>query len=53
MAMALARMPVWVQVAYIEGARRNMTASKRVFLTELKKLTAQTEVLDELGDVKL
>jgi len=53
MALTLSRMPVWAQVAFIEGSRRNMTASKRVFLSELKKVTAQSEVVDELGDVKL
>lgn len=53
MALTLSRMPVWAQVAYIENARRNMTAAKRVFLSELKKVTAQNEVVEELGDVKL
>lgn len=53
MALTLARMPVWAQVAYIEGARRNMTASKRVFLGELKRLSAQSEIVDELGDIKI
>ena len=51
MAMSLARMPVWVQIAFIEGARRNMTASKRVFLSELKKVVAQSEVVEELGEI--
>jgi hypothetical protein len=53
MALTLSRMPVWTQVAFIEGARRNLTASKRVFLSELKKVTAQNEIIEELGDVKL
>lgn len=53
MALMLSRLPVWTQVAFIEGARRNLTASKRVFLSELRKVTAQSEIIDELGDVKL
>lgn len=53
MALTLSRMPAWAQVAFIEGARRNMTASKRVFLGELKRVSAQNEVVDELGDIKL
>ncbi len=51
MAMSLARMPVWVQIAYIEGSRRNMSAAKRNFLTELKRVVAQSEVLEELGEI--
>jgi hypothetical protein len=53
MALTLSRMPVWAQVAFIEGARRNLTASKRVFLAELRKVTAHNEIIEELGDVKL
>jgi hypothetical protein len=53
MALTLSRLPVWAQVAYIEGARRNMTSAKRVFLSELRKVTAHMEIMDELGDVKL
>jgi hypothetical protein len=53
MAMTLSRMPVWTQVAFIEGSRRNMTATKRVFLGELKRVSAQADVVDELGDIKL
>jgi hypothetical protein len=53
MALTLSRMPTWAQVAFIEGIRRNMTAQKRVFLGELKKVTSQIEVVDELGDIKI
>lgn len=53
MALTLSRLPVWAQVAYIEGARRNMTSAKRVFLSELRNVTAHMEIMDELGDVKL
>jgi hypothetical protein len=53
MALTLSRMPAWAQVAFIEGARRNMTAQKKLFLGSLKKVASQGEVIDELGDVKL
>ncbi len=53
MAVTLARMPVWAQIAFIESSRRNLTASKRVFLSELKRVTAQREVVDELGEIQL
>jgi hypothetical protein len=53
MAITLSRMPVWAQIAYIEGARRNMTTPKRIFLGELKKVVAQSEVVDELGEISL
>jgi hypothetical protein len=52
-ALALSRMPVWTQIAFIEGSRRNMTSTKRVFLGELKRVSAQADVVDELGDIKL
>ena len=53
MAVTLARMPVWAQVAFIENARRNLTATRRVFLGELKRVTAQREIADELGEIQL
>jgi len=53
LALTLSRMPTWAQVAFIEGVRRNLTAQKRVFLEELKKVASQTEIVDELGDIKL
>jgi hypothetical protein len=51
--LALSRMPTWAQVAFIEGARRNLTAQKRVFLEELKKVASQAEIVDELGEINL
>ncbi len=53
MALALSRMPVWSQVAFIEGSRRSMTPGKRLFLGELKRVSAEADVVDELGDIKL
>lgn len=53
MALALSRMPVWTQVAFIEGVRRNMNANRRLFLGELKRVAAEADVVDELGELKL
>ena len=53
MAIALSRLPVWTQVAYIENARRNMSSTRRVFLSELKRTSPQAEVSEELGEIKL
>lgn len=53
LAISLSRLPPWAQVAYIENARRNMSPTRRVFLSELKKASPQAEVAEELGEFKL
>jgi hypothetical protein len=53
LALTLSRMPTWAQIAFIEGSKRNLTAQKRVFLEEVKKVASQAEIIDELGDTKL
>ena len=53
LAMTLSRLPVWAQVAYIETVRRNLTQTRRTFLSELKKTSPQAEVSEELGEFKL
>lgn len=53
MAITLARMPLWTQVAYIEASRRNLSSTKRVFLGELRRVSSQSEIVDELTDIKL
>jgi hypothetical protein len=45
---ALARMPVWIQVAYIEGTRMNPNPNVSLFLDDLKKLSAHKEVIEEI-----
>jgi hypothetical protein len=52
-AISLSRLPSWAQIAFIESSRRSMSANRRVFLGELKSVTAQSEVLEELGEIKL
>ncbi len=48
MAARLAGLPEWVQVAYVESARRNMTASIGILLRELKQTTGKRAVEDEI-----
>jgi hypothetical protein len=50
MAIRLSRLPTWVQIAYIENSRQNMSATKRVFLSELRRTSPQRDVADELND---
>ncbi|NRA44716.1 MAG: hypothetical protein HRU09_07155 [Oligoflexales bacterium] len=51
LALMLARMPNWVQVAFVEGARRQLNPQISLFLRELKKTTSQREVLEEIDHV--
>ena len=53
MALTLSRLPAWAQVAFVEGSRRNLTPGRRVFLTELREVSSQSEVTDELGELKM
>ncbi|MFK7823435.1 MAG: hypothetical protein AB8G05_04730 [Oligoflexales bacterium] len=51
LALVLARMPNWVQVAFVEGSRRQLNPQTSLFLRELKKTTSQREVLEEIDHV--
>lgn len=51
MASVLVRLPPWVQLAYVEGVRRQYSAVLGLFLAELKKVSAQKEVIDEIDQV--
>lgn len=53
MALTLSRLPAWAQVAFVEGSRRNLTPARRVFLSELRNVSSQSEVSDELGELKM
>ncbi len=52
MAQALASEPVWVQIAYLGNARRNMNPKIGLLLTELKKTTAEQDVVQEIDEIK-
>lgn len=52
LAQGLARHPLWVQIAYIEGARRKMTPKVGLLVTELKKSTSEEDVIAEIDELK-
>jgi hypothetical protein len=52
MALKLAQLPVWIQVAYVEGIRDQLTPNIRTFLTQLQQSTAHQEVLDEISSLR-
>ena len=49
LAFRLTQMPKWVQLAFIEGGRRQMTPIFAKFLSELKKNTINQEVIEEIN----
>ena len=51
LAILLARLPNWVQIAFIEGSRRNLNPQLSLFLRELKKTSSQREVVEEIDHV--
>lgn len=52
-AIAMTRIPTWAQIAFIESARRTMNPTRRVFLSELKKISPQAEVAEELSEIQM
>lgn len=48
-AIILARLPVPVQVAFIENTQREMTANLRLLLNDLKDVAQSKEVIEELN----
>src|SRR5690606_4760486 len=52
LAQLLARQPVWVQMAYLENARRRMTPKVGLLLSELKKVSAQDDVISEIDEIR-
>jgi hypothetical protein len=48
----LSSLPVWAQVAYVEGTRKNFTAGVKGFLANLRKSTAHTEVVEEIDSIR-
>lgn len=51
-AQKLATHPLWVQIAYVENARRTMTPKVGLLLKELKDATAEPDVASEIGEIK-
>ena len=52
LAQALAKMPGWVQIAYLESVRRHMSAKQGMLLSELQKTTAESDVVQEIKELK-
>lgn len=51
LAFMLARLPNWIQIAFVEGSGRQLSPKLTLFLQELKKSTSQKEVIEEIEDV--
>lgn len=51
-AQSLARHPAWVQIAYLENARQKMNPKLGLLLGELKKATAENDVVEEIEEIK-
>lgn len=51
-AMAIAKHPAWVQIAFLENARRRMNPKEGLLLTELKKVTSERDVVEEIDEAK-
>ena len=51
LASMLIKLPAWMQLAYIERVRRQYSTSDGLFLQEVRKLSAQKDVIDELDRV--
>ena len=52
LAFGLAKMPVWIQVAFIENSREKLDNTLGLFLTELKQVTSHSEVVEEIDALK-
>lgn len=50
LALRLAHLPAWVQVSYVEAARRQTSPVMALFLAELQETTTQEEVIEEIGE---
>lgn len=51
LAVALARQPIWVQAAFVEGSRRQLTPKLSLFLRELRETTSQDNIIQEIDTV--
>jgi hypothetical protein len=52
LAQVLAKQPAWVQVAYLENVRRKLTPKIGLLLGELKRDTAESDVVEEINEIK-
>ena len=52
MVYALARQPMNVQIAFVEGSRRNPSSNFRILLSQLKSVTRFHQVVEEIDSIK-
>lgn len=52
MAQSLARLPAWIQIAYLDNAKRRMNSKQGLLFSELRKTTADTDVQQEIDETK-
>ena len=52
MASLMARMPVWLQVAFVDNVRHNKTAISRLFVRDLRKITPHDDVVYEIDSLR-
>ena len=53
LALLLARHEAWVQMAFLENVRRQLTPQLGLLLGELKAVTAQRAVVEEINQIRL
>ena len=53
LAQLLARHPAWVQMAYLDNVERHMDPKVGLLLNELKKTTAEQDVVQEIEEAKM
>ncbi len=51
LAQLLARLPSWVQIAYVDASRRDLTPKLNLFLARLKKTSGDKDVTEEIDSV--
>lgn len=52
LAFMLSRFDPWVQIAYLESAKRKMTPKVGLLINELKGVTAQREIIEEINEIR-
>lgn len=52
-AFSLAKLPVWIQVAFVENSREHLDSNLGLFLAELKDVTTHAEVIEEINGIRL
>jgi hypothetical protein len=51
LAFLLSKLPPWAQIAYVDNTKSSTNTSVKLFLTELKKVSVQKDVRDEIDEI--